>query len=78
MSSDSDHDKDHGNGHDSHDGQAAATDIIPENSPQDLLLKIVTVAALVLISGSFIWWYGLPQTAEAGSEHGGAEQGQHQ
>jgi hypothetical protein len=77
MSTDNDHDKDHGNGHDSHDGPPAATDIIPENSPQDLVLKGVTIAAAILISGSFIWWNGLPLSVEAG-EHGGAEQGQHQ
>jgi hypothetical protein len=81
MSADKDHAPgnadDHASDHaDSHDGQAPATDIIPESSPQDLLLKCVTAIAAVLISGTFIWWWTLPFSADM-EGHGGAESIQH-
>jgi hypothetical protein len=68
--------QDHSASHSGHDEQAPATDIIPENSPQDLLLKCVTIVAAVLISGTFLWWYSLP-LAPAGEGHGGAETVEH-
>jgi hypothetical protein len=84
MSSDKDHAADHSadssaahaDAHGGHDGQAPATDIIPESSPQDMLLKLITVAAAVLISGTFLWWYMLPLSGEMES-HAGGEAVQH-
>jgi hypothetical protein len=71
MSSDS-HSDDHG--HDSHDSHAhpVATDVIPETSLQDMLLKVLTICAAVLLYGMAFWWMSLPvaeASHEAGSEH---------
>jgi hypothetical protein len=52
-----------------------ATDIIPDTSPQDLVLKVVTVVAFFLISGSFVWWYCQPLSVSEG--HGGGQIEQH-
>lgn len=69
----SDHDHDNGSHDHGHDGPPPATDIIPESSPQDLLLKVLTVVAAFLISGNFAWW--MTQPLPSGGEHGGAEHG---
>lgn len=71
MSSDS-HSDDHG--HDSHDSHAhpVATDVIPETSLQDMLLKVLTICAAGLLYGMAFWWMGVPVADvghEAGSEH---------
>lgn len=78
MSSDS-HSDDHGHStshgddhsHDSH-GHAVATDVIPETSLQDMLLKVLTICAAGLLYGMAFWWMGVPVAEvshEAGSEH---------
>jgi len=75
MSSDNDHS--HSSApHDGHDGPPPATDIIPENSPQDLVLKIVAVVGAFLISGSFVWWWLQPLSASV-EGNGAAEEVQH-
>lgn len=70
MSSDS-HSDDHG--HDSHDNaHPVATDVIPETSLQDMLLKVLTICAAGLLYGMAFWWMGVPVAEvchEAGSEH---------
>lgn len=80
MSSDS-HSDDHGHStshgddhsHDSHDNaHPVATDVIPETSLQDMLLKVLTICAAGLLYGMAFWWMGVPVAEvshEAGSEH---------
>jgi len=58
--------------HTGHDDHPAATDIIPENSPQDLVLKLVTIISAVLISGTFAWWWMQP-LSESAEGHGAVE-----
>ena len=66
-------DDDHGHGHDDH---AVATDIIPESSPQDLMLKGVTIIAAILVIGTFVFWEMQPLPV-AVEEHGGSETSAH-
>ncbi len=70
MSSDQHHADDHGHAHDDSHG-AHATEAIPESSPQDLILKAVTLAAAVVLIGSGWWWSMQPlpeRSHEAGHE----------
>jgi len=78
MSSDhdkaADHGDAHGDSHGGHDAHTPATDVIPENSPQDMLLKLVTVVGAILIIGCFGgWWMTTP--LPEGGEHGGHAEG---
>jgi hypothetical protein len=81
-----DHDEIHEHSHDSHDshGPSHAGEIIPETSLQDMVLKLVTVAAAGLLIGTMGWWATLPlesgheAAGSHGQEHGeGHEQSQH-
>ncbi len=50
--------------HDDHtDSHGLPADAIPVNSPQDMVLKLVTCVAAFLVCGSFIWWWTLPLPA---------------
>lgn len=60
---------DHGaHGHDDH----AAVDGIPESSPQDLILKVLTLVTAVVLYGTGIWWAFVPlsDAHETGHETG--------
>ena len=62
---------DHSAGH-GHDDHAIATDVIPETSVQDMILKGVTILGAGLIIGTFGWWWAQPYPASV-EGHGGAE-----
>jgi hypothetical protein len=61
----------------SHDEHPASTDIIPESSLQDMALKVVTVAAFVLVNFAFMGWWFTLDLSQAGAGHGGAETTEH-
>lgn len=67
----------HSHDHDSHDshGPSHAGEIIPETSLQDMVLKLVTVAAAGLLIGTMGWWWTLP--LESGHEATGSHSQEH-
>ncbi|CAN5284171.1 hypothetical protein BH11CYA1_BH11CYA1_38020 [soil metagenome] len=79
LSHSSAHGDDHG--HDSHDSHAVATDVIPETSAQDMILKALTICVAGLLYFMAFSWMGVPLPEAGhgtGSEHSsehGAEAG---
>jgi hypothetical protein len=66
-----------GNGHEGEEhGHATPAGVIPESSPQDLLLKLVVVLALIgLVAVGFTWsMSGKDLTIEEHSSHESHEQ----